>query len=105
MSEPPTGKILKFPAQQQPAQQASADNRTSKPVTAAASARPSASYRMSREVEQLAVLSGHQEQAVRARKRNIALGAIAAALLAAFLYFPGTSDKPEIEKSATGAES
>lgn len=105
MSEPPTGKILKFPAQQQPAQQASADNRTSKPVTAAASARPSASYRMSREVEQLAVLSGHEEQAVRTRKRNIALGAIAAALLAVFLYFPGTSDKPDIEKSPTGAES
>jgi len=107
-SEPPPGKILKFPIQKDPAQKTSetgsAKSRTSEPVRPAVGAKPSASYRMSREVEQLAILSGHEAAMVRARQRRIFFGALVTVLVAAIFYYAGTSDKPVVEKTVTVTE-
>ena len=104
-SESPPGKILKFPMQNDPAQKtsatASAKSRPSEPVRPAAGAKPSASYRMSREVEQLAILSGQEAAMVRARQRRIFIGALATVLVASLFYYAGISDKPVVEKTVT----
>ena len=56
---------------------------------------------MSREVEQLAILSGREAQMVRLRQRKIFFGAIAVVLLAILFFYAGSSEKPGIEKPAT----
>ena len=72
------------------------DSRPKEPLRTTASAKPGTPYRMSREVEQLASLSGHEERTDRALKRRIAFSAIAAVLISVF-YFAWTSDKPVVE--------
>jgi len=101
-------EALKASAKNKQAQKASAtanvDNRPAEPIRTTASTRHGTPYRMSREVEQLAALSGHEEQMAREWKSRIAYGAIAAVLVAVLFYFSGTSDKPIVENSMQGTE-
>ena len=98
------GGVLKEPSKKEPAKKvqatASEDSRTSEPIRPAASIKPSAPYRMSREVEQLSALSGHEERSADTEwKRRIAYGTIAIVLIAVLFYFAGTSEKSIMEKS------
>jgi chemotaxis signal transduction protein len=77
------------------------DSRPKEPFRTAPGAKPGTPYRMSREVELLATLSGHEVRRDRALKRRIAFGAIAAVLFLAF-YFAWTSDKTVVENSIQG---
>ena len=83
---------------------AAADSSSAEPIRTKASAKPDTPYRMSREVEQLATQSGHEERTNSSWKRRIAYGTIAVVLLAVSFYFAGTSDKPVIKDSMQGKE-
>lgn len=74
-----------------------------KPIPAVTGRDSGTLHRINREVEQLSSLSLHEKQTPGPWKRGIAYGAIAAALIAVLLYFPGTSDKHGLEKSVTAS--
>ncbi|MGA7749525.1 MAG: chemotaxis protein CheW [Gallionella sp.] len=104
MKEQSLVEVLNASAQKDSATATDDRQQPSEPIYAAASTRFSGPYRISREVEQLDVLSDHEEHTARAWKPGIAYGAIFAMLVALFFYFARTTDKPGIEKSVKKTE-
>ncbi len=80
------------------------DKRVAEPVRATTSARTATPYRMSREVEHLATLSGNENFAASTRKRNVAYVTIAALLTAVLVYYAGNFDKSALETSILSKE-
>jgi len=80
------------------------DKRSAEPLRATTSDKNGVPYRMSREVEQLATLSGNERIAASSRKRGIAYGAIVALLIAIPVYYVGISGKPAVENSIRATE-
>jgi purine-binding chemotaxis protein CheW len=108
MSKEPPLKILKTSAKKKQPRKVSAtetaDRRPSEPTSVTASVKSGEPYHSNREVEQLAVLPGHEQRAAdKAWKSTIAYGAIVAVLIAVF-YFLGSSDKPVSENSMQGTQ-
>ena len=79
------------------------ESRPKEPFRTTPSAKTGTPYRMSKEVEELATLSGNEVRRDRALKHRIAFGAIAAALISV-LYFAWTSDKQVVENPMQGTE-
>jgi chemotaxis signal transduction protein/nucleoid-associated protein YgaU len=108
MSKEPPLKILEASAKKKQPRKvsatATADRRPSEPTSATASVKSGEPYHSNREVEQLAVLPGHEQRAAgKAWKSTIAYGAIVAVLIAVF-YLSGSSDKPVSENSMQGTQ-
>jgi LysM repeat protein len=74
------------------------DGRPKGPLRATPSFKPGTPYRMSREVEQLAALSGYEVRSDNALKSRIVFIAIIAVLISVF-YFAWTRDKPVVENA------
>jgi chemotaxis signal transduction protein len=79
------------------------DSRPRERLRATPSPKQGAPYRMSREVEQLATLSGHGARTDSALKRRIVFSAIIAVLISVF-YLALIRDKPVVENSMQGTE-
>jgi len=83
---------------------ATAKRRPAQPILATASVKPGTPYRLSREVEQLATLSGHEKFAASTRKRSIAYGSVAVLLIAVLIYYAGEFYKPTVGNPIQVAE-
>jgi chemotaxis signal transduction protein len=80
------------------------DKRPAEPIHPITSDKTGAHYRKSREVEQLATLSGNETITTSIRKRSIAYGAIAVLLIAVLIYFASISNRPALETSILSKE-